>query len=144
MTIPLPVYVDVEYEVTLRTEYQQQMNEMVTPFVTKTGGINHFLLEKDGHRFEGFIDQNFSQNNNISTLEADERMYQTMVKIKILGYLIGEGKNQAKPKVVIRENAVEVKIPKERVIYGDIPQDIDKRGFYRDQFWILEIQTTIY
>ncbi len=132
MSIPLPVYVDVEYDITLRTEYQQQMNEMVTPFVTKTGGVNHFLLESDGHRFEGFIDQNFSQENNISTLQADERMYQTTVKIKILGYLIGEGKNQAQPKVVIRENAVEVKIPKERVIYGDIPQDIDKRGFYRD------------
>ena len=132
MSIPLPVYVDVEYDITLRTEYQQQMNEMVTPFVTKTGGVNHFLLESDGHRFEGFIDQNFSQENNISTLQADERMYQNTVKIKILGYLIGEGKNQAQPKVVIRENAVEVKIPKERVIYGDIPQDIDKRGFYRD------------
>ena len=81
MTIPLPVYVDVEYEVTLRTEYQQQMNEMVTPFVTKTGGINHFLLEKDGHRFEGFIDQNFSQNNNISTLEADERIREAFIAI---------------------------------------------------------------
>ena len=132
MSIPLPVYVDVEYEITLRAEYQQQMNEMVTPFVTKTGGINYFLLEKDGHRFESFIDQRFSQDNNVSSLQADERMYQTTVKIKVLGYLIGEGKNQAKPKVVIRENAVEVKIPKERVIYGDIPQDIDKRGFYRD------------
>ena len=132
MSIPLPVYVDVEYEVTLRTEYQQQMNEMVTPFVTKTGAINYFILEKDGHRFESFIDQSFSQDNNVSSLQADERMYQTTVKIKVLGYLIGEGKNQAQPKVVIRENAVEVKIPKERVIYGDIPQDIDKRGFYRD------------
>ena len=135
MSIPLPVYVDVEYDITLRTEYQQQMNEMVTPFVTKTGGVNHFLLESDGHRFEGFIDQNFSQENNISTLQADERMYQTTVKIKILGYLIGEGKNQAQPKVVIRENAVEVKIPREHVIFGDIPENLHVSGnvpFYRE------------
>ena len=30
------------------------------------------------------------------------------------------------------ENAVEVKIPRERVIYGYIPNEIDKRGFYRE------------
>ena len=132
MSIPMPVYVDVMYDITLRAEYQQQMNEMVTPFITKTGGINYFLLQTEGHRFEAFVEQDFTQNNNVSTLQADERMYETSVKIKVLGYLIGEGKNQAQPKVVIRENAVEVRIPRERVIYGDIPQDIDKRGFYRD------------
>ncbi len=132
MSIPMPVYVDISYEITLRTEYQQQMNEMITPFITKTGGINYFLLEKDGHRYESFIEQDFAQNNNVSTLQVDERMYQTTVKVKVLGYLIGEGKNQAQPKVVIRENAVEVKLPRERVIYGDIPEHTDKSGFYRD------------
>jgi len=132
ISIPIPVYVDMTYTVTLRTEYQQQMNEMITPFITKTGGINYFLLKKDDHRYESFIQQDFSQENNVSSLESDERMYQTKVEIKVLGYLIGEGKNQEQPKIVIRENAVEVKIPRERVIVGDIPEHIDKRGFYRD------------
>ena len=132
ISIPMPVYVDITYTVTLRTEYQQQMNEMVTPFITKTGGINYFLLKKDDHRYESFIQQDFSQENNVSALESDERTYITKVDIKVLGYLIGEGKNQDRPKVVIRENAVEVKMPRERVIMGDIPERVDKRGFYRD------------
>jgi len=132
ISIPMPVYVDITYTVTLRTEYQQQMNEMVTPFITKTGGINYFLLKKDDHRYESFIQQDFTQDNNISSMDTDERMYQTKVDIKVLGYLIGEGKNQEQPKVVIRENAVEVKMPRERVIMGDIPEHVDKRGFYRD------------
>tara|TARA_Y100001938_G_scaffold147408_2_gene228521 strand:- start:961 stop:1827 length:867 start_codon:yes stop_codon:yes gene_type:complete len=132
ISIPMPVYVDITYTVTLRTEYQQQMNEMVTPFITKTGGINYFLLKKDDHRYESFIQQDFSQENNVSALESDERTYITKVDIKVLGYLIGEGKNQERPKVVIRENAVEVKMPRERVIMGDIPERVDKRGFYRD------------
>ena len=132
ISIPMPVYVDITYKVVLRTEYQQQMNEIVTPFITKTGGINYFLLKKDGHRFESFIQQEFAQENNVSSLEADERTYQTSIDIKVLGYLIGEDKNQEKPKIVIRENAVEVKIPREHVIHGDIPDHIDKRGFYRE------------
>jgi len=132
ISIPIPVYIDITYAITLRSEYQQQMNEMITPFITKTGGINYFLLTKDDHRYESFIQQDFSQENNVSSLETDERMYQTKVEIKVLGYLIGEGKNQEQPKIVIRENAVEVKTPRERVIVGDIPEHIDKRGFYRD------------
>ena len=132
MSIPMPVYIDIGYKIVLRSEYQQQMNEMVTPFVTRTGAVNHFVLEKDGHEYEAFIQESFAQSNNVSSLNTDERMYETTVEIKVLGYLIGEDKNQDRPKVVIRENAVEVKMPRETVILGDIPQDIDKRGFYRD------------
>lgn len=132
VSIPMPVYVDINYTITLRTEYQQQMNEMVTPFITKTGGINYFVLKKDEHRFESFIQEGFEQENNTSTLDADERMYQTTIDIKVLGYLIGEDKNQEQPKIIVRENAVEVKMPREHVILGDIPEHIDKRGFYRD------------
>ena len=54
------------------------------------------------------------------------------MSIKVLGYLIGNDKNQNGPKVVRRENFVDVKIGRERVIVGDIPDHIDKRGFYRD------------
>ena len=59
-------------------------------------------------------------------------MYETKIDIKTLGYVIGEDKNQEQPKVVIRENAVEVKFPRERVIFGEIPEHIDKRGFYKE------------
>ena len=45
-------------------------------------------------------------------------------------YLIGKDKNDERPRVSIRENAVEVKIPREHVIMGDINEYI-KKGFYR-------------
>ena len=54
-TAPIPVYVSVMYTVTLRTEYQQQMNDLLQPFVTTTGQINSFVFEKDSHRYEAFI-----------------------------------------------------------------------------------------
>ena len=34
---------------------------------------------------------------------------------------MGADKNNEQPNIVIRENAVEVKIPNERVILGDVP-----------------------
>ena len=70
--------------------------------------------------FEGFIQGDFGQSSNVAQLNEEERMYETSIKIKVLGYLIGEGPNRERPKLTLRENAVEVKIPRERVIFGDI------------------------
>jgi hypothetical protein len=129
VTIPLPVYVTVTYEIILSTEYQQQMNELVSPFVTTPGGINYVLLNsKDNHRYEGFIQENFDYDNNIANFTSEERKYKTKITIEVLGYLIGEGKNQDQPNIVVRENAVEVKIPRERIIFGDKAEH--ERGIY--------------
>ena len=128
----MPVYITVMYSITIRTEYQQQMNEIITPFITTPGAINFVSIKRDGHKFDAFVQQDFAQENNVSSLQQIETIYKTKINLKVLGRLIGEGKNQEKPKIVIRENAVEVKIPRERVVYGDIPNHIDKRGFYKE------------
>ena len=130
--IPLPIFVDVTYELNLKTEYQQQINEIITPFITRTGGLNHFLIEKDGHRFESFIQQDFGLESNVSNVSEEERKYDAKVTIKVLGYLIGEGNNRDKPKIAIRENRVQVRLGRERVITGDVPDHIgEDQGFYR-------------
>ena len=119
ITIPMPVYIDVTYKITCRTEYQQQMNQVMQPFITKTGGVNYFVLDRDGHRFEGFMGDDFALESNVAEMGEDQRYYQTTFDIKVLAYLIGAGENQDTPKAVIRENAVDVKILRERVIFGD-------------------------
>ena len=135
ISIPMPVHVNLEYVITLRAEYQQQINEMVTPFITKTDNINYFTFGKDGHTYEGLIQPGFKENNNVNNMETEERKYETKITIKVVGYLIGQDSNQDNPKVIIRENAVEVKMPRERVMLGDkeiieyLPDDI---SFYRE------------
>jgi len=119
ITMPLPTYVVANYKVTITTEYQQQMNEIFTPFITSTGQINNFFINKDGHRFEGFIQGEFGLENNISNLGEEERKFQTTIDLKILGYLMGANKNDEQPKVTIRESAVEFKFVRERVVMGD-------------------------
>ena len=47
------------------------------------------------------------------------RSFNTQITIKVLSHLVGKGKNDEKPKVSVRENIVEVKIPREYVILGE-------------------------
>ena len=95
------------------------MNEIFTPFMTYTGQINNFFITRDGHKFEGLIQNDFGLENNISNLGEEERSFKTVVDLKILGYLIGSGKNDNQPKVTKRENAVEFRFTRERVVLGD-------------------------
>ena len=127
ISMPMPTYVEISYMISLRTEYQQQMNELIAPFITRTGAINYFVMRQDGHFYEGFIQGNFMVGNNLSGLGEEERKYETKIDIKVLGYLLGEDNNQETPKMVITENAVEVKIPRERVIVGDIDEHLSEQ-----------------
>ena len=101
VSIPPIVYVDITYSITLRTEYQQQMNDLVQPFITRPGTINSFMIERDGHRYETFVQGNYTLNNNVADMTTEERRFETKVDLKVLGYLIGEGDNQSTPKFSI-------------------------------------------
>ena len=127
----LPVYITVMYNINIKSNYQQQMNEMVQPFITKTGGINYFVVEHEKHRYEAFIQQDFSQENNVSSLAEEERRYETKFDIKVLGYLMGADTNNETPKYAIRENAVEFKFPRERVIFDDPIEHTDLLKEYK-------------
>ena len=132
ISIPIPTWVTVNYEITLRTEYQQQINELIRPFITVPGNSRMpKRISYENHFYEVFIDGNFANGSNQSALGMDRRNYENTINIEVLGYLIGEGENQEKPKIVRRENAVELRLSREKVILGDIPENI-KDGFYRD------------
>ncbi|HAW80017.1 MAG TPA: hypothetical protein DCX27_10105 [Balneola sp.] len=119
ITMPLPTYMVMNYKLTVNTEYQQQMNEIITPFLAYTGQINNFFMNNDGHRFEGFVDGDFGLENNIANLSDEERKFVTSINLKVLGYLMGSDKNDEQPKMTIRESAAEIRIVRERVIFGD-------------------------
>ena len=131
-SVPMPTYVKTIYKIMLRGEYQQQINEMSQPFMVYTGGINSFILKNNGYRYEAFMEPSFTQDNNVANLDVEERIYQTSVDIRVLGILLGSGDNQEKPRIVERENAVEFKQPRERVVMQDDPTHPDNWGKYRE------------
>ena len=132
LSMPMPIYVDMTYTVAVRTEYIQQMNELLSPFITIGGGISSFVVEKAGHRYEAFLKEDLSQQNNVANMGTDERTYITNITFEVLGYIIGESPNGDRPKIIKRESAVEVKIGRERVIVGAIPEYGKGKSFYRD------------
>ena len=116
LSIPIPIYVNLDYKIIVKTEYQQQMNDLTQPFMTRTGQINSFVMRRNGHLYEAFIDQGFTQSNNVANLGEDERQFTSEVKIRVLGYLIGEGNSDDRPIVTKEESVVEITFPRETVI----------------------------
>jgi hypothetical protein len=119
ISAPMPVNVELTYEITLRTEFQQQMNDLILPFVTVPGTINYVKLESNGHRYEGFLQDQFGSKDNLSNYSSEERKFETSINLRVVGYLVGQGDSREKPHFSIRENAVEVKIPRESVIVDE-------------------------
>ena len=101
-------------------------------FITSTGQINSFIFNKDGHRYEAFIEQEFGQNDSVSSLGEDERIFETKVSIKVLGYLVGEGLNRKRPTLTRKENRAKIRFTRERSMVGDKVPWKDKDNDYRD------------
>jgi len=116
LSIPIPIYVNLDYKIVVKTEYQQQMNDLTQPFMTRTGQINSFVMRRNGHLYEAFIDQGFNQANNVANLGEDERQFTSEINIKVLGYLIGEGASDDRPIVTREESIVEIAYPRETVV----------------------------
>ena len=119
ITIPVPIYVDVAYKIVLRTEYQEQMNDLLTPIIRIPNAARRVYISHNSNRYEAFIGEDYTTSNNISNYEANERKYETSITMNVYGYLIGDGKNQTQPRVVRRENAVQIRFARERVIVQD-------------------------
>jgi hypothetical protein len=116
LSIPIPVYVNVDYKIIIKTEYQTQMNDLIAPFIARTGQINAFVMYRNGHLYEASIDQGFAHSNNIASMGEDARMFTSEINIKVLGYLIGEGENDDRPIVRVEENIVEITFPQEGIV----------------------------
>ena len=119
-SIPTPVYINVNYKVTFRSEYQQQINTLISPFISSPGGINEFMIAKDGHSYPAFVSEQFNSEDNLDNFTEEERVFQTTLDIRVLGYIIGAMENQESPKMVRRESVAEVRIPRERSLFGDL------------------------
>jgi len=126
VSAPMPVNVEMTYEITIRTEYQEQMNSLMLPFITTPGTINYIKLENNGHRYEGFLQPEYSSSDNLSDYSSEERKFETKISMRVVGYLVGQGDNRVKPHFSIRENFVEIKIPRESVVID--PKELEKYG----------------
>ena len=116
--IPKPTYVTCMYEINIRTEYQQQMNDILPPLIIDQKNVA--IIKHDGYQYEMFIQADYGVSNNLNTLGSEERMFTSKVQFKVLGYLTGDGENGSVPKIIRQQNAVNISVSRERVIGRNI------------------------
>jgi hypothetical protein len=119
--IPTPTFLEITYEIKMISNYQQQMNEMVSPLLSNFSTPAVFSIEHNGNRYEAFVDQSVSNEGNNAGLDTEERVFKSTITIKVLGHIIGADKNQETPAVTTRESAAQVTIGREKVVVGDKP-----------------------
>ena len=115
--VPIPTYVTCMYEIHIRTEYQQQMNDILPIFVVDEKNVA--TIKSHGYSYEAFIQGDYGLSNNLAALGTEERMFAAKVQIKVLGYITGDDANADTPPITRQQNAIKVVISRERVIVGD-------------------------
>ena len=121
ISVPLPIYINVTYKISLRTGYQQQ---------------NDFKIKAEHHQYVGHYEADYTKNNNVSDMQEGERMYECEISLIVNGYLIGDGPNQDQPKVARRMGATKIHYGRERSILGDMNEwmeDDRHRGKLREE-----------
>lgn len=121
LSIPMPTFVETVYTVNLISNFQGQMNEMLSPFFTNHSTPTVFPIFNEKNRYEAFISGDYNIESNADGLSTDERTFTTQITITVLGYLVGADKNQETPNVVVRQSAAKVTIQREQVIVGAEP-----------------------
>ncbi len=120
ISVPIPTFIEVQYTISVITNYQQQLNEIVTPFMTKTGVPSVFKIKNEGHSYEALFEKNFTLDGNQNNMGTDERVFSANFTVTVLGHLISAGKNNETPAVIKSQSAAKVTMQRERVIVGDI------------------------
>jgi hypothetical protein len=100
-------------------EYQQHMNTILAPFLTRSDNCSHFMINNNGHRYEVFMDETFENGGTSKDMGEKARRFETTIGCNCIAYLMGEDLNSSQPHIVHRESAVELIITKETVMMRD-------------------------
>ncbi|MCS5593289.1 MAG: hypothetical protein NZ730_01805, partial [Porticoccaceae bacterium] len=120
--VPNPTFVELIYQIKLISNYQQQMNQMLAPFLSTFSTPAVFNITHEGNTYEAFVEPDFANESNNAALGTDERVFKSTITIKVLGHIIGADKNQETPAVAVIESPAEVTIGRERAVFGDKPE----------------------
>jgi hypothetical protein len=90
--MPPVQFITATYEVTVWTQYVQQMNDIMMAIASNMqsySGRSFRLETKKGYTFVAYLDSNFDPGNNFDDFTDDERIIRTSFTLKVPGYLLG-------------------------------------------------------
>ena len=90
ITIPYPIFIQVNYNVVFWCQYMQQMNQMLETMLIKTTGIGReFQMTTDkGYKFTAFLQGSFTSNDNFDEYSGDERIVKCSFDIRVPAYIL--------------------------------------------------------
>jgi hypothetical protein len=100
----LPIYHTMIYKITVKTNFIEQINQVIYAFQRSTGNINSFKVSYDQYWYEAFR-QDGTLTNNSENLGEEEKYYQYEFTIKVLGYTTSLDENGMTPVYVKRKSS---------------------------------------
>lgn len=103
LTIPFPDFCTIYYELTIWTQFETQMNEILEKIFYNYDHLDSFVMwseydnatkKGNGYRFVGFRDGNITPKNNIEEFSNQERILKHTYQIKVPTYLILDPKDE--------------------------------------------------
>lgn len=119
--IPVPTFIEIDYSISIITNFKTQMNEILSIFIKSSRNANWFKLIRNGHGYECFYEENFNNESNTDDFTEQERKYEYNFVIKAKGYIhVGE-ENEIEPHIFKVENQPEIIFKGELIMSGEIP-----------------------
>jgi hypothetical protein len=90
ITLPYPMFMTLNYEITFWTQYMQQMNQIMEIFFSQFDGQDDaFQIEsRTGHKYVAYVRGPFNSQDNFSDFSSDERVIKYTFNMSIPSYLL--------------------------------------------------------
>jgi hypothetical protein len=90
ITIPYPVFVQLNYEITFWTQYMSQMNQLIETMLIKTSGQGREFQIKSskGFTFTAFLMGTLTSGDNFENFTATERIIRYSFSVRVPAYIL--------------------------------------------------------
>lgn len=90
ITIPYPIFFQVNYEVTFWTQYMTQMNQLLESLLVKTDGQGREfqLISNKGFKFTAFLMGSMSSGDNFENFTGTERVIKYSFNMRVPAYIL--------------------------------------------------------
>lgn len=90
ITIPYPIFVQLNYEITFWTQYMSQMNQILETMLIKTSGQGREfqIVSNKGFTFTAFLMGTLTSGDNFENFTATERIIRYTFSIRVPAYIL--------------------------------------------------------
>jgi hypothetical protein len=90
ITIPYPIFVQLNYEVTFWTQYMSQMNQLLETMLAKTDGQGREfqIVSNKGFKFTAFLMGTLNSGDNFENYTGTERVIKYSFSIRVPSYIL--------------------------------------------------------